>query len=77
MIVCHCNRITSAEIESATVAFLEADGYAIATPGAIFRCCGKRPECGGCMDNFVAHINSARRNRDVERAGDESCQSAG
>src|SRR5262245_55285679 len=57
MIVCHCNVIRSEEIRAAVRDVLDRDRLAVVTPGVVFRCCGARPQCGGCMPNFARHVD--------------------
>lgn len=56
MIVCHCNVISSQDIDRSVSRLREGDPQALLTPGEIFRSCGKRPNCGGCMPVFAAKI---------------------
>lgn len=55
MIVCHCNVIACADIREAVKGIRAAEPEGVVTPGRIFRCCGQRPQCGGCM-NLVSAI---------------------
>jgi hypothetical protein len=49
MIICQCNVIACSEIRQAVGHIRSADPFAVVTPSGVFRCCGKRPRCGGCM----------------------------
>jgi bacterioferritin-associated ferredoxin len=51
MIVCHCNVIACTEIRASVRMILGDDQVAVVTPGQVFKCCGARPQCGGCMIN--------------------------
>jgi bacterioferritin-associated ferredoxin len=59
MIVCQCNVITSRNIKEAVGRLMELDELEVVTPGAVFRCCGQRPQCGGCMPHLVKHMEAA------------------
>lgn len=56
MIVCHCNVISSDDIRDKISAIRDGESQTLATPGAIFKACGKRPKCGGCMPVFAMII---------------------
>jgi bacterioferritin-associated ferredoxin len=56
MMVCHCNAMSSAEIRDAVRQLRRRDGRGIVTPGRVFACRGKRPNCGGCMPLVSALI---------------------
>jgi bacterioferritin-associated ferredoxin len=56
VIVCHCNVIACSDIRSAVKEILESEPQGIVTPGRVFKCCGQRPQCGGCMGNVSAII---------------------
>ena len=56
MIVCHCNVISSRDIRRSIADMRKRDPHALVTPGEIFKACGKRPNCGGCMTVFAAMI---------------------
>jgi bacterioferritin-associated ferredoxin len=63
MIVCHCNIIASGDIHRA-VKELTAEAIAsMITPGLVFKCCGARPQCGGCMPHVSTHITIALEER--------------
>lgn len=53
MIVCHCASITDREIHAAIDWMRAADPDTIVTPGKVYRALGKRPDCGGCLPNFL------------------------
>ena len=59
MIVCHCNVISSQDIDRSVTRLRANDPQALLTPGEIFKACGKRPNCGGCMPVFAAKIEKA------------------
>src|SRR5262245_12260507 len=56
MIVCQCNVLCCSDIRNAAEAILRDDPYAVVTPGTVFRCCGVRPQCGGCMPSVAGQI---------------------
>ena len=58
MIVCHCNVIACSDIRKAVKGLLDSEPQGIVTPGRVFKCCGRRPQCGGCMENVSAIIAS-------------------
>jgi bacterioferritin-associated ferredoxin len=55
MIVCHCNVIACSAIREAVKGIRAEESEGVVTPGRVFRCCGQRPQCGGCM-NMVSAI---------------------
>lgn len=56
MMICHCNAIACGEIREAVRHLRGRDGHGVVTPGRVFSCCGKRPNCGGCMPLVSALI---------------------
>lgn len=64
MIICHCNVITCGDIRRATSEICLADPYAVLTPGALFRACGARPQCGCCLTRVADLIVEAIGDRD-------------
>ena len=63
MIICSCQRISDTDIDAAINWMREADPATIITPGKIYHALGKKPECGGCMQLFVATM---RQNNKLE-----------
>ncbi len=63
MIVCHCQNITSGEINAAIDWMRAADSAALITPGRIYHALGKQADCGGCMPLFLATM---RKNVNLE-----------
>lgn len=53
MIVCHCNVITVAEIESVIAELLAADPWVMLTPNKVYHALGKRGKCCGCFPNVI------------------------
>jgi hypothetical protein len=53
MLICHCNIITSREIEEIIRAFLRDDPWAIIVPAKVYRELDKRCKCSGCVPNVV------------------------
>ena len=66
MIVCQCNVFRSAEVKQAIDSARGRDGLGLATPGAIFKQMGCRPNCGKCMANLHRLI--------FEEAAKERCR---
>lgn len=66
MIVCHCNVIACSDIRKAVQGLHDGQPATLVTPGQVFRCCGHRPQCGGCMGN-VTSIISDELNRTASR----------
>lgn len=63
MIICQCNVISCTQLKSATERLSACDPHCIVTPGAVFRACGVRPQCGGCMLNVTEIIVGAMQQR--------------
>ncbi len=63
MIVCHCQNITSQDIDAAINWMRAADGTALITPGKVYRALGKSADCGGCMPLF---LSTMRKNDNME-----------
>lgn len=57
MIVCHCNVIACSDIRKAVRGVASEQPGSLVTPGRVFKCCGSRPQCGGCMGNVVSIIS--------------------
>jgi bacterioferritin-associated ferredoxin len=58
VIVCHCNVLACADIRRSVKELLHGQSAAMVTPGQVFRCCGARPQCGGCMGSVSSLIAS-------------------
>jgi bacterioferritin-associated ferredoxin len=56
MFVCICNALNDRELKAA------ADGAP--SVAAVFRRCGKRPQCGKCLHDVAAMIECARDEED-------------
>lgn len=56
MMVCHCNVIACSEVRRAVRNLRNADAHGVVTPGRVFSCCGKRPNCGSCMPLIASLI---------------------
>ncbi len=54
MIVCHCTRITDAEIHAAVDWMRSSDPDVLITPNKVYHALGKAPNCGGCMPLFLS-----------------------
>jgi bacterioferritin-associated ferredoxin len=53
MLVCHCNIITSREIEETIEQLLDADPWQLVVPAKVYRALEKRGRCCGCFPNVV------------------------
>jgi bacterioferritin-associated ferredoxin len=53
MIVCHCNLLTSAQLDAALVAWRARHPGEVTTPGALFESLDAVVACGGCMPLVV------------------------
>lgn len=53
MIVCHCNIVTSRDIEEAVRGLLESDPWIHLTPGSVLHALEKRGKCCGCFPALV------------------------
>lgn len=56
MIVCSCNVIAMAEIESVITGFLDADEWQLITPGMVYHAMAKRGQCCGCFPRVIETI---------------------
>ncbi len=56
MLVCHCNVITSKEIEGAILELLEADPWQLIVPAKVYHALKRRGRCCGCFPNVVETI---------------------
>ena len=54
VIVCHCNVLACADIRRSVRDVLGSQSAGGVTPGRVFRCCGARPQCGGCMGSVTS-----------------------
>ncbi len=57
MIVCHCNVIACTDIRRSVAELSEGKQLAMVTPSMVFKCCGARPQCGGCMTTVTRLIS--------------------
>ncbi|WP_310618666.1 (2Fe-2S)-binding protein [Flexibacterium corallicola] len=53
MIVCHCNVISDGEVRKVAKELHNSREGGLPTPGAVFKCLGKRPKCGGCFKTII------------------------
>jgi bacterioferritin-associated ferredoxin len=53
MIVCHCNLLTSAQLDAAVADWRAQNPGVVATPGSIFASLDAVVACGGCMPLVV------------------------
>ena len=53
MIVCHCNLITTEEIEATIIGLLEQDAWQLIVPLQVYHALEKRGRCCGCFPNVV------------------------
>ena len=56
MIVCHCNVIACTDIRLSVQRLSVEIEAASITAGQVFRCCGARPQCGGCVPSVKRMI---------------------
>jgi hypothetical protein len=70
MLVCHCNIITSQEIEDVILEFLAADPWEIIVPNKVYHAMEKRGRCCGCFPNVVDIIISVTENYHLQMGGD-------
>ncbi len=56
MLVCHCNLITSQEIEQTIRDFLEEDAWVLITPLKVYHAMEKRGRCFGCFPDVTGMI---------------------
>lgn len=61
MIICHCARITDAEIRDTCQALLKSDPLSVLTPSRVFRTLGRRADCGGCLPQFLKEMRNVSR----------------
>lgn len=54
MIVCHCQKITDAEIHAAVEQMRAADPEVSITPSKLYSVLGKAADCGSCVSLFLA-----------------------
>lgn len=66
MLICHCNVITSREIEGIVRDFLSADPWAIIVPAKVYHALGKRGRCCGCFPNVVDIIGDVTQKYHLE-----------
>jgi len=66
MMVCHCNVIACSEVRQAVRDLRSGDGHGVVTPGRVFSCCGKRPNCGSCMPLIASLIAETVAERPAE-----------
>lgn len=53
MIVCHCNLITTEEIEDTIRSFLDDDPWQLIVPLQVYHAMEKRGKCCGCFPNVI------------------------
>lgn len=56
MIVCHCNVISRADIETTVDELLAEDPLRLLTPGLVYMTMGKRGRCCGCFPSAIEVI---------------------
>lgn len=70
MMVCHCNVIACGEVRQAVRTLRSADAHGVVTPGRVFSCCGKRPNCGSCMPLIASLIAETVAEHPAEPQGE-------
>ena len=55
MIICICNSISDKAINSAVTSGAN-------TPSLVYKCCGVKPQCGGCTEYIKQEINQIQNN---------------
>ena len=68
MLICHCNVITSREIEGIVREFLSADPWEIIVPAKVYHALGKRGRCCGCFPIVVDIIGEVTQKFHLELA---------
>jgi hypothetical protein len=68
VLICHCNVLTSQEIEGIIREFLRADPWAIIVPTKVYRALGRRGRCCGCFPNVVDIIGEVTQKHHLELA---------
>lgn len=63
MIVCHCQNISSYDIDAAINWMRASDINTVITPGKVYHSLGKMAQCGGCMPLF---LDTMRNNDNLE-----------
>lgn len=53
MIICHCNLISTEEIERTIIDFLDQDAWQLIVPLQVYHALEKRGRCCGCFPNVV------------------------
>lgn len=56
MLICSCAVISDHDVRSAVRWMRKSDPLSVVTPGKVYRALGKSPDCGGCIQHFVAAI---------------------
>ncbi|MGE0210597.1 MAG: bacterioferritin-associated ferredoxin [Parvibaculaceae bacterium] len=70
MMVCHCNVIACSEVRRAVRSLRSDDEHGVVTPGRVFSCCGKRPNCGSCMPLIASLIAETVAEHHAEPQGE-------
>ena len=56
MIICHCNFISTEEIERTIIEFLDQDAWQLIVPLQVYHAMNKRGRCCGCFPNVIEVI---------------------
>jgi len=56
MLVCHCNVISTEEIEDIIVGLLDEDPWRLVVPAVVFHALEARGKCCGCLPSMVETI---------------------
>jgi bacterioferritin-associated ferredoxin len=66
MIVCQCNFMSRAEIESAVERLLNEDPWRLIVPSTVYHAMGQRGRCCGCFPDVVEIIAEVTENKRPE-----------
>lgn len=72
MMVCHCNLISSRDIETIVRSVLDEDPWQLVVPAHIYRALEKRGECCGCIPNLVDIITRVTEDYHMALAGNSA-----
>lgn len=72
MLVCHCNIITSKEIEDTIIQMLDEDCWQLIVPAKVYHAMKKRGRCCGCFPNVVETIIKVTEEYHLRREHNDS-----
>jgi bacterioferritin-associated ferredoxin len=70
MIVCQCNVLSDDALAEAVADMRQSAEPVVITPGQVFKCCGAKFQCSGCMPLITSVIAESYAAVD---AGDSHC----